>query len=235
MSSRLCTYPSTLFWHIMSNLSKPKAPSSSSVSGASGSSSSVATVVTKTTPYLTSTGMPYTGTASVAHSQSPYPSTSACTGNACTENVNNVVYCSNQNESQSCGSDCTGTCTTPPAADSKSGTMWRPEVHNVTDDPNWHYSVGAYLQRSYFYIMIDYFKQRSTHYGITSAGACGFGLYGLCTSSSEAWVGTMLGDSCTAFCTAYPTLCQDPASGPTLRGNFAAPTGDYYTQVSPNL
>lgn len=40
----------------------------------------------------------------------------------------------------------------------------------------------------------------------------------------------MLGDTCTAFCTAYPLLCQDP-SNVTLRGNFAAPNGDYYTQV----
>jgi hypothetical protein len=40
----------------------------------------------------------------------------------------------------------------------------------------------------------------------------------------------MLGDTCTAFCTAYPLLCQDPANV-TLRGNFAAPNGDYFTQV----
>ena len=40
----------------------------------------------------------------------------------------------------------------------------------------------------------------------------------------------MLGDTCDAFCTAYPLLCQDP-SNVTLRGNFAAPNGDYYTQV----
>jgi hypothetical protein len=40
----------------------------------------------------------------------------------------------------------------------------------------------------------------------------------------------MLGTTCDAFCTAYPLLCKDPA-GTTLRGNFAAPNGDYYTQV----
>jgi hypothetical protein len=39
----------------------------------------------------------------------------------------------------------------------------------------------------------------------------------------------MLGTTCDAFCTAYPLLCQDPSSA-TLRGNFAAPNGDYYTQ-----
>lgn len=40
----------------------------------------------------------------------------------------------------------------------------------------------------------------------------------------------MLGTTCDAFCTAYPLLCKDP-TGTTLRGNFAAPNGDYYTQV----
>jgi hypothetical protein len=74
--------------------------------------------------------------------------------------------------------------------------------------------------------------QRSTHYGLSSAGACGFGLYSLCTQGSvtASWTDAMLGDTCTAFCTAYPLLCQDP-SNVTLRGNFAAPNGDYYTQV----
>lgn len=41
----------------------------------------------------------------------------------------------------------------------------------------------------------------------------------------------MLGSTCDAFCTAYPLLCKDP-DNVTLRGNFAAPNGDYYTQVS---
>lgn len=44
----------------------------------------------------------------------------------------------------------------------------------------------------------------------------------------------MLGTTCDAFCTAYPLLCKDPA-GTTLRGNFAAPNGDYYTQVRLNF
>jgi hypothetical protein len=74
--------------------------------------------------------------------------------------------------------------------------------------------------------------QRSTHFGLTSGGACGFGLYGLCTKGSvtASWTDPMLGSTCDAFCTAYPLLCQDP-SNVTLRGNFAAPNGDYYTQV----
>ena len=78
-------------------------------------------------------------------------------------------------------------------------------------------------------------KQRSTHYGLSSAGACGFGLYSLCTkgSTTASWTDPMLGDTCTAFCTAYPLLCQDPANV-TLRGNFAAPNGDYFTQVRNN-
>jgi len=39
---------------------------------------------------------------------------------------------------------------------------------------------------------------------------------------------------CATFCNTYPDLCQDPATT-TLRGNFAAPDGDYYTQFWPDL
>ncbi|UKZ94652.1 uncharacterized protein TrAFT101_009505 [Trichoderma asperellum] len=92
-----------------------------------------------------------------------------------------------------------------------------PEVHTVSTNETWHYS-------------------RSTHFGLTSGGACGFGLYGLCTKGSVTanWTDPMLGTTCDAFCTAYPLLCKDPA-GTTLRGNFAAPNGDYYTQFWASL
>ncbi|KAE8557618.1 hypothetical protein EYB25_002325 [Talaromyces marneffei] len=94
--------------------------------------------------------------------------------------------------------------------------MWGEQV-TVGADEAWHYS-------------------RSTHFGLTSGGACGFGLYGLCTKGSKtaSWTDPMLGHTCDAFCTAYPLLCQDP-SNVTLRGNFAAPNGDYYTQFWPSL
>lgn len=92
-----------------------------------------------------------------------------------------------------------------------------PEVHHVTSNETWHYS-------------------RSTHFGLTSGGACGFGLYGLCTKGSvtASWTDPMLGSTCDAFCTAYPLLCKDP-TGTTLRGNFAAPNGDYYSQFWSSL
>ncbi|GFF79268.1 hypothetical protein IFM60648_05430 [Aspergillus lentulus] len=91
------------------------------------------------------------------------------------------------------------------------------EQRTVTSNEDWHYS-------------------RSTHFGLTSGGACGFGLYGLCTKNSvtASWTDPMLGSTCDAFCTAYPLLCKDPANV-TLRGNFAAPNGDYYTQFWPSL
>lgn len=41
--------------------------------------------------------------------------------------------------------------------------------------------------------------------------------------------------ACAPFCKAYPDLCRDPDAGPTLRGNFAAPQGNYYTQFWPSL
>jgi len=64
---------------------------------------------------------------------------------------------------------------------------------------------------------------------LTSAGACGFGLYGLCTPAFPS-----LDSTCSPFCAAYPDLCTDPANI-TWRGNFAAPNGDYYTQFWTDL
>jgi hypothetical protein len=89
-----------------------------------------------------------------------------------------------------------------------------PEVHCVSDNEPWHYS-------------------RSTHFGLTYGGACAFGLYGLCTKAYT-FTDTQLGGLCATFCKTYPDLCQDPATT-TLRGNFAAPDGDYYTQFWPDL
>jgi len=89
-----------------------------------------------------------------------------------------------------------------------------PAVTEVMNDDAWHLS-------------------RSTHYGLTYAGACGFGLYGLCTPSFH-FTDPEMQDKCTRFCNAYPDLCRDP-EGTTLRGNFAAPQGNYYTQHWPSL
>jgi hypothetical protein len=89
-----------------------------------------------------------------------------------------------------------------------------PEVHSVSTAEPWHFS-------------------RSTHFGLTSGGACGFGMYGLCTTRFR-FTDAALAAQCDAFCKAYPALCTDP-SGTTLRGNFAAPQGNYYTQFWPSL
>ncbi|ORY08918.1 Non-catalytic module family expansin [Clohesyomyces aquaticus] len=173
-------------------------------------------------PQYTPTGpVAYTTTIPVSttsHAQSPYP-TPTGSGNGCgswqmTEGVCCPSYSKNDNRSESCSGS--GDCITPPAAMCKSGNMY-PEVHSVSTDEKWHYS-------------------RSTHFGLTSGGACGYGLYGLCTKGSKtsSWTDPMLGSTCDAFCKAYPTLCKDPSST-TLRGNFAAPNGDYYTQFWPSL
>jgi hypothetical protein len=128
--------------------------------------------------------------------------------------VDNVCcgqYCNTDTTSEDC-SKCSGTaqCVAINSKGCVSG-QW-PEVRCVTDNETWHYS-------------------RSTHYGLTKDGACGFGLYGLCTSSSTI---TGFQTDCDAFCKAYPDLCKDP-DGITLRGNFAAPQGNYYTQFWPSL
>ncbi|ORY01827.1 putative swollenin [Clohesyomyces aquaticus] len=174
------------------------------------STSTLPSPVTIATPYKTTTTISIPGAAT--HTQGAYPAGGGgCSGVALVDNVCCPAYCSNDMRSEGCGNGCSGKCTTPPSEMCKSGTMW-PEVHSVGSGEKWHYS-------------------RSTHYGITSAGACGYGLYGMCTrgGSKEPWVDDMLRGACDAFCTAYPALCQDP-EGVRLRGNFAAPNGDYYTQ-----
>ncbi|KAJ9131343.1 Expansin module family protein [Pleurostoma richardsiae] len=200
-----------------SQSSSAQGGTTSTASSPAGSSSTLATSITAT--YSGPSTYTTTDTATVAaHTQLPYPSAdpSSCGAWTMVDGVCCPTYCSTDNKSESCSSSCTGACTQPPSADCKSGTMWG-EQHHVTENETWWYS-------------------RSTHFGLTSGGACGFGLYGLCTkgSSTASWTDPMLGSTCDAFCTAYPTLCKDP-SGTTLRGNFAAPNGDYYTQFWSSL
>ncbi len=133
---------------------------------------------------------------------------------ALTEGVCCAQYCSNDNKSESC-SGCGGPGATEcQVVNSKGCTsgQW-PEVHSVGSDEPWHYS-------------------RSTHFGLTDSGACGFGLYGLCTTAYKFTSGYAA--RCDAFCKAYPDLCKDPANT-TLHGNFAAPQGNYYTQFWSSL
>ncbi|KAH8812782.1 swollenin [Xylogone sp. PMI_703] len=192
--------------------------SSTTTSGRGSSTTSSTRTTTSAGPpppgsiYTTSVAIPTT-----SHNQSPYPSAAAnsCGAWSLVDNVCCPAYCENVLTSEDCdypASQC-GSCISPPSADCKSGTMYN-ETTSVGDNEDWHYS-------------------RSTHFGLTSGGACGFGLYGLCTkgSADSSWIDPQIGATCSAFCTAYPTLCQDPTTTDlTLRGNFAAPNGDYYTQ-----
>jgi len=132
---------------------------------------------------------------------------------ALTNGVCCAQYCSDDDKSENC-KNCQGTdkCVTVNSKACTSGE-W-PEVHCVTDNEDWHYS-------------------RSTHFGLTSGGACAFGLYGLCTKSFN-YTDPNLATQCDTFCKAWPDLCRDPDSV-TLRGNFAAPPGHYYTQFWPSL
>lgn len=139
----------------------------------------------------------------------------SCGAWAMTNGVCCAQYCSNDNTSESCdncGGPGSAQCTVVNSKACTSG-QW-PEVHCVGDNEPWHYS-------------------RSTHFGLTYGGACAFGLYGLCTKAYT-FTDTQLGGLCNTFCTLYPDLCQDPATT-TLRGNFAAPDGSYYTQFWPDL
>ena len=141
--------------------------------------------------------------------------TAGCGSWALVDNVCCAQYCSNDNTSESCDK-CGGAGSAQCAAVNSKACVsgqW-PEVHCVGDSEPWHYS-------------------RSTHFGLTNGGACAFGYYGLCTTKFNFTDPTLAG-KCQAFCAAYPQLCQDP-DNVTLRGNFAAPNGNYYTQFWPSL
>jgi len=149
--------------------------------------------------------------------QAPRPDASqdSCGKWAMTEGVCCAQYCSDDDMSESCdncGGPGSAKCQVVNAKACTSG-QW-PEVHQVTDNEDWHYS-------------------RSTHFGTAPTGACAFGLYGLCTSAVKLADSTLQA-KCDVFCKAYPDLCKDPA-GITLRGNFTAPQGNYYTQFWSSL
>ncbi len=133
------------------------------------------------------------------------------------DNVCCAQNCSNDNTSEDC-SKCGGVGSAQCVPVNSKGCVsgqW-PEVHCVGDNEPWHYS-------------------RSTHFGLTNGGACMFGYYGLCTTSDKfTFTDSTQKAKCDAFCKAYPDLCADPA-GISLRGNFAAPQGNYYTQFWPSL
>ena len=187
----------------------------------SGGASAPAGGVTSSAGGTTSSGgeggqtPPSTGGA--PHAQGPRPPgdpASCGTSWALTEGVCCAQNCINDDRSESC-SGCGG----PGSAECQiinhkacDSGLW-PEVHSIGDDEPWHYS-------------------RSTHFGLTAAGACAFGLYGLCTTAYQFNSG--FAEQCDAFCKAYPNLCQDPQNI-TLHGNFAAPQGNYYTQFWPSL
>lgn len=149
--------------------------------------------------------------------QAPRPDASpdSCGAWALTEGVCCAQYCSDDSKSESCdkcGGPGSAKCQVVNAKACTSG-QW-PEVHTVSDNEDWHYS-------------------RSTHFGTAPMGACAFGLYGLCSTAMK-FVDTTMQARCDSFCKAYPDLCKDP-SEVTLRGNFAAPQGNYYTQFWSSL
>ena len=149
--------------------------------------------------------------------QAPRPDASrdSCGAWAMTEGVCCAQYCSDDNKSESCdkcGGPGSAKCQVVNAKACTSG-QW-PEIRSVGDSEDWHYS-------------------RSTHFGTAPMGACAFGLYGICSTAMKL-ANTTLQAQCDTFCKAYPDLCKDPGNV-TLRGNFAAPQGNYYTQFWSSL
>jgi hypothetical protein len=145
----------------------------------------------------------------------PALSSDACGNWTATEGVCCAQYCSNDNTSESCdkcGGKGAAQCQVVNAKACTSG-QW-PEVHQVGDSEDWHYS-------------------RSTHFGTAPSGACRFHHYGMCSATAKL-PDPIRQKECDSFCKWYPDLCKDPA-GITLRGNFAAPQGNYYTQFWPSL
>ncbi|KAJ3114542.1 hypothetical protein HK100_001626 [Physocladia obscura] len=173
------------------------------------------TIVTSLASGVVSTTTTF-GPATRTQASYPTASSSVCGSWTLVDNVCLPQYCSNNNEStdcSGCGGSTSSLCTTPISETGKSGNIYDIQT-SITNNESFHYS-------------------RSTHFGLTSGGACGFGLYGLCSNAVNL-TASGLQDTCGPFCAAYPQLCKDP-SGTTLRGNFAAPNGNYYTQFKANL
>jgi hypothetical protein len=116
-----------------STTSIPHSQSSSAISHSSVGQSSVGQSTGLSTYTTTDTST------AALHSQSPYPSiaASSCGSWTLVDNVCCPSYCATDDTSESC--TCSS-CTTPPSADCKSGTMY-PEVHTVSTNETWHYSV----------------------------------------------------------------------------------------------
>ena len=156
-----------------------------------------------------------------SHKQAEYPEKANEGTDACSskwhmqDGVCVAMYCEDDLMSENCdecgGVAGSGGCVAVDSKTGKSGIY--PEVHDARNQ-EWHYT-------------------RSTHYGITYAGACAFGVYGLCALKSDI---TMDSEICQTFCKNYPDLCEDPdGSNFSLRGNFIAPNGNYYTQFWSSL
>ena len=142
--------------------------------------------------------------------QSPYPDTDAgCGESTLIDNVCCAEFCDNIESSQGCG-NCGGSgsehCKVMDSFACRSGDYG----FDFSEIPN------------------DFHFSRSTHFGLTFGGACGFGLYQVCSSEIN-YPDQATSKLCDAFCKAYPSLCQEP-EGISYRGNYAAPQGNYYTQ-----
>ncbi len=190
--------------------------STNAAGGATGGTLSSALGGAPTGGAIATGGLLATGGTVAPRQPAPRPAgdPASCGNWALTQGVCCAQYCSNDNTSESCtscGGPGSAQCEVVNAKGCESG-QW-PEVHSVGDDEPWHYS-------------------RSTHFGLTSAGACAFGLYALCTTAYQFSSG--YAQQCDAFCKAYPDLCRDP-TGTTLHGNFAAPQGNYYSQFWSSL
>ncbi|MBN2738316.1 MAG: hypothetical protein JXR70_15135 [Spirochaetales bacterium] len=149
--------------------------------------------------------------------QAPYPDmeTGDCGSWVLKDNVCTARYCSdalNSEDCSRCGGNNSALCVAVDPKGAMSGA-WAP-VTSVSDDEPWHYS-------------------RSTNFGITTAGACQFGLYNVCSDSIKPGDQYYLSE-CESFCRDYPDLCAEPP-GYTFRGNWAAPQGNYYTQFWASL
>ena len=156
-----------------------------------------------------------------SHKQAEYPNKPNNGTDACSskwhmqDGVCVAMYCEDDLMSENCD-ECGGVagqggCVAVDSKTGKSGIY--PEVHDARNQ-EWHYT-------------------RSTHYGLTYAGACAFGVYGLCAIKADV---TMESEICQTFCKNYPDLCEDREDSKySLRGNFIAPNGNYYTQFWSSL
>ncbi|KAH8794300.1 hypothetical protein F5882DRAFT_482614 [Hyaloscypha sp. PMI_1271] len=117
-------------------------------------------------------------------------------------------------------------------ADCGSGTIF-PDITTVNNSMPWHYSVSAFEPVLFRPSQADKMSRTAIH-PFRRNPRWRVRVWLVRHVHNRQRLGHRLGRRLCPVLHVYPDMCADPANS-TLRGNFAAPNGDYYTQFWPML